>query len=129
MTNEIGSPPDIIDVLAAMNQFRMIEDRNPEFFERHFHSIMFGTAAIHWWNHCEDVWLAFGVAAESDLAGGSELLHKALAAFPLSDEKRARAERQFDLCMPALYRVAKDPELPAWLLPAKAVIDSCFEPE
>jgi|GEM_PF-4926208 hypothetical protein len=114
----------LFDALAVMNQFRAVEEAEPEFYKRNFHAVRFGTAGVTWWvSHSEEVRLVFSLAAEMDLDDAAEAIRGVLSEHPLTGEAYERALAQLGECLPALYRAAQQPDLPDWLGKAKAVLD------
>ena len=112
--------------LAAVNRFRIVDDVEPKFFEKHWLSIRAGTCVIEFWDDPQHR-LLLGLASSAGLEQAASTMELLIADASFDDQKAGRFDRQLELCLRSLRKVCHDPQLPDWLIGAKHVIDACFE--
>ena len=118
--------PDLADALAAVNQFRQVEESDTAFFQKHWMSLRVGCCVLEHWATDENRAL-LSVMSLSELDAAAATFRELLAEPWLTDEQNERADRQLETSLRSLYKVCQDPDLPAWLGPARQVINSMFQ--
>ena len=120
-----GQGPSLPLMLAAINRFRLVEELEPAFFQKHWLSIRVGTCVIDYWDD-PNAQLLLGLAANNGLDQAAEAVLTVIANWPFDAERADQAAGQIQSCLRSLRKVCRDPELPDWLLGAKQIIDDSF---
>lgn len=117
--------PELAEILAAVNRFRLVDELEPEFYGKYWISIKVGTCVIEHFTD-DDSRLLFALVARSALDDATRAIREILADSTLTQAQLERADGQLDASLRSLRKACKAPDLPEWLECAKAVIDRCF---
>jgi len=118
---------DIADELAALNPFRLLEELEPAFYERHWPRICFIRVTVSQLaRESGDLHLAMGVAAHLDVLDAADLIRRTLRQIEWP-EGRLRAYRdELEQPLRAAYRLVLEADLPEWLHAARDIIRAAF---
>jgi hypothetical protein len=118
---------DVADELAALNRMRLIQELEPEFYQRHWQRVTYITAVVSGFaQDTDDLRLAMGICASSPEDDAAEMIRELFPNTSFADEKSEWFLRQLETVLRSALKLVREPDLPDWLHHTRDVIEHAF---